>query len=104
MVVRNEDRLKVLACGVCPEKEKAAVMAEWTTQERVYEDAVQHTLPTPVVVDTSLLEQAFAGTAALACPRCGGTDVAVLNVQNRSKDEAETSIMTCKTCGCRRVL
>ena len=104
MVVSNQTRFAVLACGVAGEQEKQAFLAEWRTGERVYEDAVQHTLPTPVVVDTSLLEQAFEGTAALACPRCGGTDVSVLNVQNRSKDEAETSIMTCKTCGCRRVL
>jgi len=102
MVVPNEVRARVRACGVAAEVETAAFMAEWASGERVYEDALQHNLAPPPPVDTSALDSAFHGSAALACRRCGSTDVVVDNRQMRSKDEAETAIMSCRACGLSR--
>ena len=101
MVVRNEVRAAVRACGVAAEREAAAFMAEWRLQERVYDDALVHDLPTHAAVDTSALEAAFSGSAAMACRRCGSSDVTLDNRQVRSKDEAETAFLTCRACGCK---
>ena len=95
-------RARVRASGVPAQVEAAALMAEWNSGERVYEDALEHTLPQTAAVDTSVLDAAFSGTAALACSRCGSSDVTVENRQMRSKDEAETAIMCCRACGLSR--
>ena len=99
MVVRNEVRARVVACGVDAAREAAACMAEWASGERVYEDALEHDVQQAPHVDTSVLDDAFSGTAALECAFCGSTDVVVDNRQMRSKDEAETAVMTCRACG-----